>query len=243
MVERTVEIPTADGVADAHFYTPEGEGPWPSVIMLTDALGVRPQNRGMAARLAGEGFAVLLPNLYYRTAKAPLDMPSLTDPNFREKIGVFLAKISVEGVRSDVAASLDWLDARPESAGKTHGVVGYCMTGSHALRSAANFPDRITAAASFHGGGLANDTPDSAHLRLGEIKGAVLIGHATDDALMPAPAIAVLQDALAESGIDYDAEVYPAAHGWCVPGIPAYDEANAEKAWSKLVALFKRQLG
>lgn len=242
MVERTVEITTPDGVADGHFYTPAESGAWPSVIMLTDVFGSRPQTQAMASRLAQDGFAVLLANPYYRMGK-DVEAPKRSDPDFMQKLGPFLAHVSPDRVRTDVRTYMDWLEAQPQTRGAIHGIVGYCMSGSQALRSAADFPDRIVAAASFHGAGLATDAPDSPHTRLGEIKAAVLIGHAVDDATMPAAAIARLDEALAATSLDYESETYPAAHGWCVPGMPAYNEAVADEAWSKMVALFKRRLG
>jgi len=244
MSDVAVTIETADGVADAHLSTPEGVGPWPAVIMFTDIFGVRPTFLQMAARLAAEGFAVLLPNHFYRVAPAPVPMPQGTfaDPAFREAMMALKNGVTPDRVRTDIGAMLDWLQTQPQvSTGKV-GLLGYCMTGSFALRGAAYFPARVAAAASFHGGGLATDAPDSPHRLAKAIKAPLVIGHATDDMQMPAEAIAVLNRALDDAGVAHDSEIYPAGHGWCVPGSPAYDEAQAGRAWAKMVALFKRQM-
>ena len=244
-MEAPVDVRTPDGVADATLYTPEGAGPWPGAIMLVDIMGVRPANQGMARRLADAGFAVLLPNIYYRTSRMPVFK---TPPTFDEKGRAHLmemkATLTPGRMAMDGAAYADFLAAYPGvNARAKLGVAGYCMTGSMAVRTAAARPDRIGAAASFHGGHLCTDAPDSPHLLLPQIKAALYFGHATDDGSMPADAIARFEAALTAWGGRFESETYPAKHGWTVPGGPVYDEGDAERAWGNLVALFKEELG
>ncbi len=244
MGEQAITIGAPDGTVDGYFYTPEGAGPWPGVIQFTDIMGVRPANRGMAQRLADAGFAVLLPNPYYRRGPIADALPPGTpgEPDYLGKLLVLKAELTSDLVRADVGACLDWLDARPDVRPGQTGVVGYCMSGGFALRSAADFPDRIGAAASFHGGELATDAPDSPHLGAPAIRAPLLIGHADQDALIPLPMIERLTAALDAAGVEHESEIYPAQHGWCVPGSARYDAASAEKAWERLLALFRRTL-
>jgi carboxymethylenebutenolidase len=245
MTEKTVDITMTDGVDDARFFTPEsGAGPWPAVIMLTDIFGVRPAFEDMAQRLADEGFAVLLPNLYYRFSKAPLEQPpgGMADPAGRAVIMGWRATLTRQALHAHMAACFAWLDQRSEVRPGKAGVVGYCMSGGMALLTAGDFPERIAAAASFHGGGLARDEPDSPHLAAPRITAKVVIGHASDDASIPPAMQDKLHTALDEAGVDYSAEVYAGKHGWCVPGGGAYDEAEAERAYRELVGLLKGAL-
>lgn len=244
MGEQAITIATADGSADGFLYTPVGAGPWPGVIMFTDIMGVRPANKAMAQRLADEGFAVLQPNPFYRRGPIAACLPpgSMAERDYLGKLLVLKAELTSDLVRSDVQAYLDWLDACPEARPGKAGIIGYCMSGGFALRSAADFSDRIGAAASFHGGELATDEPDSPHLGARRIKAPLLIGHADNDALIPLPMIERLTAALDDAGVEHESEIYPAAHGWTVPGGARYDEAQAERAWARLLALFKRAL-
>jgi carboxymethylenebutenolidase len=246
MPEQKIDITTADGVDDARFYTPAtGSGPWPAVIMLTDIFGVRGAFEGMAQRLADEGFAVLLPNLYFRVGKAPLPQPEggMANPASKEILMGWRGTVStIAALKTDMSACIDWLAQAPGVKAGKIGVVGYCMSGGMALQTAADFPDRVGAAASFHGGGLARDDAESPHNSVAKIKAKVLIGHASDDASIPPAMQDKLHAALDEAKVDYTAEVYGGGHGWCVPGMGHYHEAEAERAYGELVALFKDAL-
>lgn len=240
-----VDIKTGDGTMDASLFLPEGQGPWPAVILLTDAFGIRPVFEAMARRLASAGYVVLLPNVYYREGRAPLPNldGSFADEAFRSRIMGLIGTLTPERVRTDAAAELEFLAAQPRVKGPRVGVVGYCMSGSMAVRMAADFPERIAAAASFHGGRLATDAPDSPHLLVGKVKGELYFGHADQDGSMPAEAIARLEAALKEAGVKARSELHTGArHGFAVEGMAAYDQAASERHWSTLLELFGRTL-
>ncbi|RYZ46420.1 MAG: dienelactone hydrolase family protein [Myxococcaceae bacterium] len=241
-----VDIKTADGVMDAKLFQPEGPGPWPAVILFMDAMGVRPSLESMARRLADGGYVVLLPNVFYRTGHASkLELKgSFEDPVFRERIYGIIGSLTPERQKVDGAAELDFLARQPSvQPGSRVGVTGYCFGGGVAVRMAANFPDRVGAAASSHGGQLATDSPDSPHRRLGDVKAELYFGHADNDKYMPAEAIQILEAALRASGVTYLSETYPGAqHGYAVPNWPAHHEQTAETHWRRLFDLFGRTL-
>ncbi|HEX8440769.1 dienelactone hydrolase family protein [Archangium sp.] len=241
-----VDIKTREGTMDAKVFHPEGQqGPWSAVILLTDAFGIRPVFEAMARRLAKAGHVVLLPNVYYREGRAPLPNlnGSFADEAFRKRIFGLIATLTPERIRTDAAAALDFLAGLPQVKGPKVGVVGYCMSGAMAVHMAADFPDRIVAAASFHGGRLATDAPDSPHRVVGKVKGELYFGHADQDGSMPAEAIARLEAALKEAGVTAQSELYTGArHGYAVEGSAAYDKEASERHWSKLLALFGRTL-
>lgn len=239
MHESKVDVKTPDGVSDSTLYTPSHAGVWPGVLMYTDIFGVRPAFHGMAKRLAAEGFAVLLPNVYYRLGKVPL----FTETPSWDKLREMKDTLTPQRVTADAGAYIDFLAAQKTvSPDAKMGVVGYCMSGSFALRAAALRPHQVGAAASFHGGHLCTDSPDSPHRLLPKIRAHLYIGHASDDPSMPADAIAKLDAELKAWGGRYETETYSAKHGWCVPGGGPYDEAEAERAWKKLVSLFQHEL-
>jgi carboxymethylenebutenolidase len=241
-IETKIEFAGADGIAEAYLYTPAATGKWPGVIHLTDIMGIRPANRGMASRQADVGYTVVLPNIYYRVTKLPvLDFtPQMGDERTMKRFGELRASLSNEAMARDGAAYVDSLLARPEVSGKKVAVVGYCFTGSMAPRTAAAAPDKVALAASFHGGGLYTDQPDSPHLLLPKIKALLYFGHAIEDRSMPAEAIVKLDATLKEWGGKFESETYPAHHGWTVPGRPeVYDEQQSNRHFEKLRELFK----
>jgi carboxymethylenebutenolidase len=243
MKEEEIEVPTADGTADAvFFHAADGRGP--GVIFLPDGIGTRPSQRQMAARIAAEGYNVLLPNIYYRTARAPFfsEKVDFTDERTKARFAELTSAVSPDAMERDGSAYVDYVASRAEVSDGPMGVVGFCFTGAFALRTAAARPDRIAAAASFHGGRLYKDDPSSPHLLLPRIRARLYFGHARDDGSMPAEAIARLEAALAESGLAYESETYNARHGWTVPDSAAYDEPEAERAFGKLRALFAATL-
>ena len=243
MIEKAVEIRTADGTCDGFLYQPAANGRWPGVIFLTDIFGIRPASEGMAKRLAGEGYTVLLPNIFYRITKPPaFDFaPNFGEERTMKRLGELRASFPVDAQARDGAAFVDFL-GRQESASAPMGAVGYCLTGSTALRLAAAHSDKIAAVASFHGGGLFTDAPNSPHKLLPQVKARLYFGHAMDDHSMPAEAIEKFEKALAAWGGKYESETYSAPHGWSVPGSPMYREPEAEKAFLKLTELFAAAL-
>jgi carboxymethylenebutenolidase len=244
-----VDIKTREGTMDAKLFHPDGHGQGlgqgPAVILLTDAMGTRPVFEAMARRLAKAGYVVLLPNVFYREGRAPLPNMhgSFADEAFRKHILGLIATLTPERVTMDAAAELDFLAGQPGVKGQRVGVAGYCMSGAMAVHMAAAFPDRIAAAASFHGGRLATDAPHSPHLVVGKVKGELYFGHADQDGSMPAEAIARLEAALKEAGVKAQSELYTGArHGFAVEGMAAYDKDASERHWSKLLELFGRTL-
>ena len=241
LTEAMVEIPTADGNADAFLVHP-GKGSHPAVILWPDIGGLRDAKKAMARRLAREGYAVLAVNQYYRSARAPVlaSFAEWRTPEGQARIRPMAALVTADAVARDAKAFVAWLD-RQGSVDRSRGigVQGYCMGGPFAVRSAAAVPDRIRAAASFHGGGLVTDKPDSPHRLLSGTRASYLFAIArNDDARAPAEKD-TLRAAAAAAGRSAEVEVYPADHGWCVPDSPVYDAAAAERAWTRLLALYK----
>jgi carboxymethylenebutenolidase len=241
-------IPTADGDCPATLHLPdEGPGPWPAVILYPDAGGTRETMRAMADRLAatGEGYAVLLPDVYHRTPGwAPFDLATVfTEDEERGRLMGMVKSVTAAHYRSDVDAYLDFLSAASEVSGDAVGTTGYCMGGRASLIVAAHRPDRITATASFHGGGLASaDDPDSPHLRAADIRSTVHVAGATDDGSFDDAARDRLEKALTEAGVTHTIETYPAAHGFAVPDNPTFDEDAAARHWAALESLFAEAL-
>ncbi|NTX62057.1 dienelactone hydrolase family protein [Myxococcus sp. CA051A] len=240
-----IELQTRDGTMDAKLFQPEGRGPWPAVILLTDALGIRPAFEHMAQRLADGGYVVLLPNVFYREGRAAsLDLNgTFADEAFRKRIYALIATLTPERLRDDGAAQLDFLSRLPQVRGPKVGVAGYCMSGSIAVRLAADFPDTIAAAVSNHGGRLATESPDSAHLRVGDVRGELVFGHADQDSSMPADAILRLETALKNAGVRHQSRLHVGArHGYAVDGSATYDKDTAEQHWRELFDVFGRTL-
>lgn len=245
MAVQDVEIKTREGTMDAKLFHPDGPGQWPAVLLLTDAFGIRPAFEAMANRLVAAGYVVLLPNVYYREGRAPLPNleGSFADEVLRKRIFGLIATLPPERVKVDAAAELDFLAGQSTVKGSRVGVVGYCMSGSMAVRIAADFPERIAAAASFHGGRLVTDAPDSPHRVVGKVKGELYFAHADKDSSMPAEAIAQLEAALKEAGVKHQSELYTGArHGFAVQGLEVYDRDASERHWSRLLELFGRTL-
>ena len=250
VVETEVTVRTPDGTCDAAFIHP-ASGAYPGVIIWADALGLRPTMRDMAKRLAADGYSVLVPNPFYRVSKAPQFTTAANldfkNPDLMTKIGPLMSSVQAAGAaEKDAIAYVAFLDAQPQvDRTKKIGTQGYCMGGALVVRTAASVPERIGAGASFHGGGLVTDKPDSPHLLAPKIKARMYFGvAASDDRRQPA-AKGKLEESFAKAGVPAEVEVYPATHGWCVPdmpiedGAPIYDKAQAERAWSKLVVLYK----
>jgi carboxymethylenebutenolidase len=244
MAQREVEIPTPDGTCDASLHTPEGSGPWPAVIMYPDAGGVRPTFHDMAQRLADLGYAVLLPNPYYRSGEfEPFEMgTAFSDPGERDRLMALVASVTKEASTRDTGAMLDFLAAQPEVAGTKVGTTGYCMGGGISLNAAGRFPDRVGAAASFHGGRLATDAPDSPHLLAPAITATVYVAGAENDGSFDDEQFQRLSTALADAGVEHTLVTYPALHGFAVPDNPTFDESAADRHWQALADLYSSAL-
>jgi len=242
---RDVQIDTPQGKADAYFVHP-ATGKYPGVLVWPDVFGLRPAFRQMANRLAESGYAVLVPNPFYRTDKAPVFATgvSFDDPAVRTKAMSLMGALSPTTQVMDATAMVTWLDHQPVVDTKRKlATTGYCMGGPYTLRTAATFPNRIGAAASFHGGGLVTDKPDSPHLLVAQIKARYLIAIAANDDERQPDAKDVLRDAFAAVKLPAEIEVYAGAmHGWCPPDSAVYNEAQAERAWSRLLALLQASL-
>jgi len=254
VVETHVEVKTSDGVCDAAFIHP-ASGAHPGVLIWPDAFGLRPSMRDIARRIAAEGYSVLVPNPFYRLAKAPVIKDpssfSFQNPADMAKLQPLMASINAPGAaEKDAVACIAFLDAQaPVDKARKIGTQGYCMGGPLVVRTAAASPDRIGAGASFHGGGLVTDTPASPHLLAPKIKARMYFGVASNDDMRQPDAKNKLREAFAAAKVPAEIEVYPEAlHGWCVPdmplqnGKPIYSKPDAERAWGKLVALYKTAL-
>lgn len=243
--EAEVDIRTPDGTADAYFVHP-GEGKHPGVLMWPDIFGLRPAFRQMGRRLAEAGYAVLVPNPFYRTKRAPTapENPDFNDPPTRAALLALMSSLNPEAVVTDARAFVGWLDSQPAVDCKRRmGVMGYCMSGPYTLRTAAALPERIGAAASFHGGGLVTDKPDSPQLLAPKIKADVLIAIAESDDKRQPTDKTVLRAAFEKAGVPAEIEVYAGTiHGWCPPDSRVYNDEQAEKAWSRMLAHFRTVL-
>ena len=253
VVETDVTIKMPDGTCDAAFIHPRS-GSHPGVLIWADAFGLRPAMRDIGKRIAAEGYSVLVPNPFYRVAKAPVfDNPSSFDFQNQAdmaKLKPLMASVNAPGAaEKDAVAYIAFLDAQSQiNKAKKIGTQGYCMGGPLVVKTAAALPVRIGAGASFHGGGLVTDKPDSPHLLAPKIKARMYFAIASNDDQRQPDAKDKLREAFAAAKVPAEIEVYPARHGWCVPdmptenGAPIYSRAEAERAWSKLVALYKMAL-
>ena len=243
--EADVDIKTPDGTADAFFVHP-AKGKAPAVLIWPDIFGLRPAFKDMARRLAGEGYAVLVVNPFYRSKRAPTapDHPDFQDPATRDALMSLMKSLTPETAVTDAKAFVPWLDTQPAvDKKKKMGVTGYCMGGPFTLRTAATFPNRIGAGGSFHGGGLVTDKPDSPHLLIPQLRAQFLFAIAENDDQRQPEAKNVLRDAFAKANLHAEVEVYAGAqHGWCPPDSAVYNHDQAEKAWSRQLVLFKAAL-
>jgi carboxymethylenebutenolidase len=251
VTEENVEIKTPDGNCDAAFIHP-ASGSHPGVLIWTDAFGLRPAFREMAKRLAAEGYSVLVPNPFYRLAKSPVfgDVSSFNfqNPEDRAKLGPLMGSVSAPGAAErDATAYIAFLDAQKQvNRAKKIGTQGYCMGGPLVVRTAATVPERVGAGGSFHGGGLVTGKPDSPHLLAPKIKAHMYFAIAASDDRAQPDAKDKLKESFSAAHVPAEIEVYAGTlHGWCVSdmplqnGNPVYNKPDAERAWGKLLALYK----
>lgn len=245
MREREVEFRAGDAECQGVLYWPGDQDRWPGVLHLTDIGGIRSANREMARRVAAGGYAVLQPNVFYRSGRLPVfDFPmNMAEERTVKRLAELRAPLTPDAVERDATAYVDYLASQPFTSGGPMGVAGYCFTGAFALRVAATRPDRIRAAASFHGGGLFTETPASPHHVLPRIQARLYFAHASEDRSMPQDAIDHLNAALEAWGGDYESEVYDGAyHSWTVSDSPVFNAEQAERGFQKLRDLFSTVL-
>lgn len=240
-----VTVRTRDGECPMHVFTPEGAGKWPGVIFFMDGLGIRQTLFDMGQRLADGGYVVLLPDMFYRAGPyEPLDpIKIFAGGSVREAIAHLFASIDNKKAAQDTEAFLAYLDTRDDVAGTKVGTTGYCMGGAMSLWAAGTYPERVAAAASFHGGNLAFDGELSPHLLTPRMKARVYVAGADNDDSYPPEMEERLDKALTEAGVDHVCEIYPGAlHGWTMADFPIYDERAAERHWKALFDLYRAVL-
>jgi carboxymethylenebutenolidase len=244
--EEPFEIGSPDGVIDGVLCRPADTARRPAVLFLTDIGGLRPSQIDRGKRLAAEGYVVCLPNVCYRTRRPPLfDFPrNMKDERSKQRFVELTTPLTPEAAARDAQVYVDWLSARRDVAPQAMAVVGHCFSGPFALRIAAARPDRIAAAASFHGGGLATEAATSPHLLLPQVRARLYFGHAVKDGSMPVEAIARLDRALEAWGGQYESETYEGAfHGWTASDGPVFNAEQAERAFETLTHLLRETLG
>lgn len=240
-----IDVETPDGVADCYLTRPEDDAPHPGVLFVIDAIGLRPQTKQMADRIAARGYVVLAPNVFYRGGRAPLwpDV-NLADPDqraeFMKSLGPLLSALTAEALAADGGAYLAKLAELTEGS---VGITGYCMGGRCGWQIAASYPDRVAALGGFHTGGMVTDADDSPHLRAPDVRATIYWGHADNDQSMSPDKIATLNKAMDDAGITYTTEVYAGAvHGYTMADQGAYNEGAAERHYAALFDLLARTL-
>jgi carboxymethylenebutenolidase len=238
--ETDVNITTPDGTCDAYFVAPM-TGAHAAVLVWPDIFGLRPAMRQMGKRLAEDGYSVLVVNPFYRQKKAPTAAQGAQTP-FPEVMPLMQA-LTPTTHTTDAKAFIAWLDARSEvDKGKKIGTIGYCMGGPIVMRPAAAVPNRVGAVGSFHGGGLTTMNPDSPHLLIPQTNAQFLIAVAENDDMRDPTSKDILKKAFADANKKAEVEVYKAAHGWCPPDTSVYDRGESERAWGRMLAMFKTAL-
>ncbi len=246
MIEQTLDIATKDGAMETFVVRPERGEPCPPVLFLMDAPGIREELRDMARRLASVGYAVLLPNLYYRAGRDTIYGPDVLEHGSAEhtRMRAVRTKMTIPPVMDDVAAMFAFIDGREDIRKGPVGVHGYCMSGPYALAAAARYPQRVAAAATFYGTWLVSDAEESPHLTLSQTKGELYIACAEIDELAPLPMVEQLRGLFEKSGAAGALEIYPGVHhGFAFPQRKIYDKPAAERHWERLIALYRRRLG
>jgi len=244
-MHETIQLRTADGVCPTHVFTPSAGDHLPAIVMFMDAMGIRPAMFELADRLASGGYCVALPDLYYRSGWTAADAEGLFSTKakqdfWRENI---VPTISSEKIMSDMPALLAHLHARPDVRPGAIGTTGYCLGGRLSLTAAGTFPDDVAAAASYHGGGLATDAPDSPHRLAPRMKARIYVAGAIEDRGFDDAQKQRLEDALTAAHVDHVIETYDARHGWVPSDTPVHDVAATERHWRTTFALFGETFG
>jgi carboxymethylenebutenolidase len=245
MSTREIEIQMPQGTSQSVLFFPDREGNWPGVLYLTDIGGIRAANRESAARLADEGYAVLMPNIFYRTGRVPLEplLRTLDPEAMKKRMTELGSPLTPEAMEGDTSTYVNFLLSQDGTRNGPIGVAGYCFSGKMAMHAAAARSEKVAAASSFHGGGLYTDAPTSPHLTLPRIKARLYFGHATNDRSMPEEAIVKLDHALEQWGGKYESETYAGAfHSWTASDSPVYNQPQAERAFQKMLQLFQQTL-
>ena len=245
MSRETVDITTSDGTCTATVFRPNDSQRYPAVLFYMDGLGIRPAILDMGERLANFGYVVLLPDLFYRYGPYAPMVPKevFATGDVRAAVGPYMNTTGNDKAAEDTVAFLDYLDSRNDIKGEQIGTTGYCMGGGMSLTAAGRFPERVAAAASFHGGGLATDSETSPHLLADKMRGFIYVAGADKDSSYPPEQAELLEQTLSASGVPHKCEIYPdALHGWTMTDFPVYDEPAAERHWRELSALFERTL-
>ena len=238
-----LEITTRDGRCPGYVWRPSGHGPWPAVLVYMDGIGIRPAMLEVGERLATHGYFVLLPDLFYRSGRyAPMNARTVFTDLSERKILMekYLSLVTPANVMADSEAFLAWLASQSDVRRGPIGTTGYCRGGLMSLTAAGTYPDRVAVAASYHGGNLATDAPDSPHRLAPRIRARVYVAGAIDDASFTDEMKARLEQALTDAGVDHLIESYPAKHGFVLRDTPSYDPAAAERHWETLLALLDR---
>ncbi|MDT9695219.1 dienelactone hydrolase family protein [Streptomyces sp. P17] len=241
-----VDIVTEDGTADAYLAHPGDGARHPAVLLYMDAFGLRPHLRAMADRIAEAGHTVLVPNVFYRHGRTPVvELPEFIDPSAHpeifQQLGPIMQSLTPELAMRDAGAYLRWLAGSPLAAEGPVALTGYCMGARLALLTAGTYPERVAAAAGFHGGRLATEDPDSPHLVAEHITAELYFGHADQDPALPVEQIERLEHALTAAGVRHRCEVYPGApHGFTQADTAAYHQEADERHWAELLELLKR---
>ena len=241
----TIAIEAAEGICPSYLFRPSGSGPWPAVLFYMDGGGIRPAMLEMAERLASNGYFVLLPDYYYRAGPyAPMDPEQIFSDPAKRKVLMekYIGPATAARVMADTRAFLDFLAAQPDVRPGPIGTTGYCLGGYMSLTAAGTYPDRVAAAASYHGGRLATDAPDSPHLLSPKMRARVYVAGAVEDNSFTDAMKARLEEALTAGGVDHLIETYPARHGFAVPDFPVYDAAAGERHWQTMLGLFAAKL-
>lgn len=243
MLRERIVLSTSDGNCSTYLFDPVRDEPIPAVIFYMDAGGIRPAVLAMAERIAEAGYLVLLPDLYYRFGEyGPFDPKEVLAGDMVEILGPLMATTSNTKAAKDTSFLLSFLDSRTDVSNRKVGAVGFCMGGGMAIVSAASHPDRFAAVASFHGGNLATDEPDSPHRYAKQLEAELYIAAAENDDLYPTEMAKVLEAALIANDVNFSSEVYSAAHGWMKPDFPVYNANAAELGWEKMIAFLHRCL-
>jgi carboxymethylenebutenolidase len=240
-----IQIRTETGICRSYVARPAGAGPWPAVLVFMDGLGIRPALLELGDRLATYGYFVLLPDLFYRSGPyEPMDPHTVFSDPAKRKVLMekYFSLATPRNIMADTAFFLDYLAAQPDVVPGPIGTTGYCMGGLMCLTAAGTYPGRIAATASYHGGRLATDAPDSPHLLAPHMTSRVYVAGASDDESFPDAMKQRLEDALTQAGVEHSIETYPARHGWVFRDTPVFDAAAAERHWQSLVALLAATL-